>query len=107
MDVKGIKKLKDKVAYCLENYPKTRNSDVRLTAQVWATFHSNALMTVNGEYVVRIKDLFTLPREDTVKRVRAAFQNDENKWLPTDPSVREKRGISEQEWRKHLGYSTF
>lgn len=100
-----MKNLKNKVIYCLENYPQTRNCDISLTLIIWWKFHNSSLEFFNDDYYVRCKDLRWLPREDNVKRIRAKLQNDENKYLPTDEEVRKQRGIQEEQWRKYLGYN--
>lgn len=104
MTISEIKKLKDKVEYCLREHPETRNSDIRLTHQIWATFHPRDLLRVNGQWMVSLKAMYELPREDNVKRVRAKFQNEENKYLPTDLDIALKRGILEDVWREAMGY---
>lgn len=50
-------------------------------------------------------DLYELPKEDNVKRIRATIQNQKNQFLPTDEVIRKKRQIKEEEWRKYLGYN--
>lgn len=52
-----------------------------------------------------MRRLLDLPREDNVKRVRAKIQNEEHKYLPTNPDVLIKRGILEEYWQDALGYS--
>jgi len=100
-----IKKLKDKVEYCLRNFEDTRNDDILLTIKIWETFHPSALkQDAVGNRVVYLNKLFDLPREDNVKRIRAKFQNEERKYLPTKAEVRRKRGINEDSWRAYLGY---
>ena len=53
---------------------------------------------------VMLKELFELPREDNIKRIRAKIQNDEKRLLPTKWEVARKRGILEDEWRVAMGY---
>lgn len=103
--VDRIIKLRDQVEYCLKHFPKTRNSDVLLTIQVWATFYRSFVFRDNeGQWSIRFKDLLHLPREDNVKRIRAKLQNEKVLYLPSDQKVREARGISEEAWRKYLNY---
>lgn len=103
MQEEQIKNLKDKVKYCLEKYPKTRESDVRLTNCVWFTFYKKDLIEIKGKLYVGLLALYDLPREDNIKRIRAKF-NSKGLYLPEDPEVRRKRQIGEEEWRKFLGY---
>ena len=49
--------------------------------------------------MVELKNIMDLPREDNVKRIRAKFQNEEKKYLPTTLEVARQRKISEEEWR--------
>ena len=102
-----MKKLKEKVIYCLEKYPETRNSDTKLTSAVWLEFYKQFLFTAPDGTCAAIKllDLYKIPHQDSVKRIRATIQNKENKFLPSDPEVRKKRKINEEEWRKFLGYN--
>ncbi len=102
-------KLKDKILYCLNKDEQSRNSDVRLTQAVWVNFHRDRLFANDqGELCVKIHDLFELPREDNIKRIRATIQNNPQKpqFLPTSYEVRRQRGILEQTWRAYLGYLT-
>ena len=101
----SIKMLKDKVEHCLEKYPDTRNSDIALTIAVWHEYYNNNILNIDGELLVKLKDLYELPREDNIKRIRAKFQNEKKQYLPTDPIVRKKRRILEDEWRSNLGYN--
>lgn len=100
-----IKKLKDKIEYILREYPKTRNSDIRLTIELWKRFHRSSLVqNKNGSIFVPLENLFELPREDNIKRVRAKTQNVDLKYLPTNWEIAKKRGIQENVWRKAMGY---
>lgn len=103
--------LKIQVEYCLENFPETRDSDIELTIRIWKEYYPNM---INGadynmqedHYFVFLKDLFELPREDAVKRYRAHFQNDLNKYLPTSLEVAKQRKINEERWREAMGEAT-
>lgn len=99
-----IKELKHKVEWTLKNHPETRNSDVVLTKKIWESYYQHFLfLDGQAKWCVRLEHMNELPREDNVKRIRAKF-NQDGKYLPDDPKVREARGINEQEWRKFLGY---
>ncbi len=102
-------KLKDKILYCLEKDEQSRNSDIRLTQSIWFNFHRDKLFeNEKGKLCINIQDLFDLPREDNIKRIRAKIQNDQHnpQFLPTSIEVRRQRGILEQTWRAYLGYLT-
>lgn len=112
--------LKRRVAHVLENYPETRNDDVELTLRIWRLFCRGALRMENGENAARyapsegeklyiaLESVKDLPREDHVKRIRAAFQNDPKnpQWLPTIESVAIARRMNIENWRRTLGYQT-
>lgn len=96
--------LEKQIRYVLENDEQSRNSDIRLTQMVWWRYHNRSMRTIDGKVYVEIKELFTLPREDHIKRIRAKIQNDMKEFLPTDPKVAEKRGWEIEDWRRYLGY---
>ena len=101
------KNLKSKVEYCLKTYPYTRDSDIALTIRIWKTFYKSSIKTNdNGVEFIVLQSMYDLPREDGIKRIRAKIQNHKTKpmYLPKDYFVRRKRKISEETWRKHLGY---
>jgi hypothetical protein len=105
MDEKQYKTLKKKVYYCLENDKQSRNSDIRLTVYLWATFHKEAwVVDERGNRGVNVTKLFDLPREDHIARARRQIQNDDRKFPPTSLKVAEARGWLEDEWKIALGY---
>ena len=96
--------LKAQVEEVLRNEPETRNSDIKLTIAIWRRFYPAKIKKgASGEEGVLLKDLFDLPREDNVKRVRAQF-NADGKFFPTDWEVAKARGIQQDQWRVALGY---
>jgi len=105
-----VKNLKEKVKHCLEKYPETRNSDIKLTNAIWYEYYRNKLFldyrdNSSGDLAVRLKDLYNLPREDEIKRIRAYFQNDKKLYLPTSWEVARRRKWKEEEWRSIMGYN--
>ena len=62
--------------------------------------------TINGRAYVLLADLYKLPSQDGIKRIRAKIQNDHKEYLPTDKAVAIKRGMDETEWRQYLNYPT-
>ena len=99
-----MRKLKAQVEYCLDTFPETRNSDIALTLAIWRQYFPTRIRKgASGEEGVWLKDLYDLPREDNVKRVRAKFQNEQNLYLPTDWKVAKQRKINEDKWRVALG----
>jgi len=103
-----IKLLKDQVRHILENYPKTRNSDIALTIELWKEFYPQNIRVIvkTNDLLVRLEDLYHLPNQDNVKRIRAKIQNEEKEYPPTDWKIAENRGWLEEEWKKALGYFT-
>jgi hypothetical protein len=94
--------LKKQIEFCLKNFPETRNSDIELTIRIWETYYPQRIHTSKtGVEVIKVRDLFDLPREDNVKRIRAKF-NELGKYLPTSEKVAKQRGIEEGEWRKEM-----
>jgi len=106
MDYRAIKTLKGMVEVTLQEAPETRNSDITLTIEIWRRFFPQAVKKgSSGREGVLLSDLYHLPREDNVKRIRAYFQNDEKKYFPTDWKIAFARGIAEQEWKIAMGYA--
>ena len=100
-----MRTLKDKVMTILKEDEPSRDSDIRLTQMIWWTFHNAKIFKAPcGSNSVRLKDLFDLPREDNIKRVRAQIQNVEKKYLPTTIDIVRKRKINEDVWRAYLKY---
>lgn len=91
--------LKFKILHCLEKYPQTRNSDIDLTTKVWYEFHNSHLISINGKEYVSVLDLFELPREDHIKRIRAKIQNEQHLFLPTDEKILKQRKLLAEKWR--------
>lgn len=107
MNLPDLKTLTDRVGYCLRNFPDTRDSDITLMIRIWRTFYSGTLKGIpapNGLLeAVLLKDLYELPREDAIKRVRAKF-NEDGRYYPTSWEVAQTRGLKEDRWRNALGY---
>lgn len=107
MSYRQIKNLKQAVHDILKENASTRNSDITLMIEVWKKhFPSLIKRGQNGEEGVWLKDLYDLPREDNIKRVRAFWQNDKKLFLPTEEAVAKARGINMDEWRVAMGYPT-
>lgn len=103
----NLKTLTGQVEITLANHANARNSDITLTVELWKRFHPEKI-TLSGylgeDDSIRLKDLFDLPHESEIGRIRRKFQNDQHVYLPTDWKIAEGRGIKEEEWREHLGY---
>ena len=95
-------KLKEQVEYCLKHHPETRNSDIELTLAIWREYYPEKVhRSLKGVEVIKTKDLFTLPREDNVKRYRAKF-NEAGEYLPTNEEILKRRGLKAKEWRQDM-----
>lgn len=105
MEIAKINLLTEKVRYCLEKYPETRNDDALLTLRIIQAYLPEDVHLIavpdspKPVAFVRYRALMRV-REDNVKRIRAKIQNEEGLFLPTDPKVREKRKINEEAWLK-------
>ena len=100
--------LTGQVECILASEAETRNSDITLMIELWKRFYPLMVHTESGiapqyseqgNYVL-LKNLYDLPREDNIKRIRAKFQNDEHKYLPTVEEIAVQRGILAETWRK-------
>lgn len=91
------KDLKEMVLVVLRDDQETRNSDIKLTHVIWQRYYGV------GD-TIRLSQMYDLPREDNVKRIRAKIQNEEKLYPPTEWKIAKARGFKEQEWRDLLGY---
>lgn len=90
--------LKNQVERILKEYPETRNSDITLTIKIWEIFYAK-------DNKIDVRDLYELPREDNIKRIRAKFCQEKKPWAyPTEIKIMRARRIKEIEWRIALGY---
>jgi len=80
---------------------ETRDSDITLMIYIWCKHYPQA---VDDRERIYIGDLYELPREDNIKRVRAYWQNTKKMYLPTKWAVAKARKINEDEWRVAMGY---
>lgn len=96
--------LKKQVTDILRDVPESRNSDITLMIEIWKKFFPQFIKKgASGEHGIWLQDLYKLPREDNVKRLRAHTQNVEGKYLPTLWSVAKQRKIKEVEWKDYMG----
>src|SRR3990167_5089577 len=103
MKYENITHLKRVVDSVLSDNPATRNSDVTLTIEIWKRYCSSRLTYIEGVAYVELGELYGLPREDNIKRIRASL-NAKGLYWPTDWKVAKARGINEDRWRIALGY---
>jgi hypothetical protein len=71
--------LRSKVGYILSHYPEARDSDVALAHRLWETFYPEL---IEGDRV-RLDDMYALPRQNSISRVRAKIQNEYGLFQPS------------------------
>lgn len=96
--------LKSKILHCLEKYPETRNSDIKLTNAVWYEFHNDKIKRIDDKNYVALTDLYDLPTQESIKRTRAKL-NSEGKYMPTSQEVLENRRLLEKKYREEYSPS--
>lgn len=88
----NIKSTRERVAYILNRFTTTRNSDIELAWDYWTTFESKKF----GGTSVSKSQLYALTRITTLSRERAKIQN-EYKLFQADDRVKKYRGVLEEE----------
>ncbi len=89
-----MKTLKLKIEKILKKYPYTRNDDTALSIQLWQDNYPNI---VKGG-IIKLSNLQYLPCIKDVARIRAIFQNDLGKYLPTCWEVAKNRNMKRERW---------
>ena len=90
--------IRDKVAWVLNHFPETRDSDITLQLKYWETFEAH--LYKGG--MINPKDLYELTRLTSITRERQHVQNDIKLFLASI-EVRKKRGtLSEEEREKAI-----
>ncbi len=84
--------LTTQVAWILNHYPETRDSDITLQIQYWKTFEPDKF---SGGHI-SVDDLYKLKRLTSIARSRATIQNTHNLFLASE-EVRKRRGTLEEE----------
>ena len=94
--------LKQRVAYILERYPATRNSDALLIVTLYEEYYYLTNTFSRQKFLAVMDD----SAPDDIVRFRRQFQNDKlnPKYLPTDESVMRKRKMNIDRCREILGY---
>ena len=94
----NVNTVRDRVAWILNCYPETRDSDITLQLKYWQVFESD----IYSGGAIPPDDLYKLTRLTTLKRARAKIQNEYKLFLAT-PEVRQRRGkLAEEEKEKAL-----
>lgn len=86
--------LTTQVAWLLNHYPETRDSDVTLQIQYWKTFEADQFKAGN----ISVSDLYKLKRLTSIARSRATIQNTHKLFLASE-EVRKHRGTLEEKER--------
>jgi len=110
-ETKKIKDLKKKILNILKEFPETRNSDIALTIKVWKEYCPTKIIYSQkyDDDFIRLKDLFVLPREDNIKRIRANIQSPKIKggmelYPPTSEEVARQRGFNMDDWHRVMAW---
>ncbi|MEO1390995.1 MAG: hypothetical protein AAFV85_26990 [Cyanobacteria bacterium J06634_6] len=69
---KRLSGVREKVAYILNNFPHTRNSDVDLAFKYWGFFHSDKVVNET----ISKKNFSEITRYTSITRARAKIQNE-------------------------------
>lgn len=85
-----IEKTKDMVENILANDERSRNSDIWLILQVWQKKQ-------HIKCFIPYEDLSKMITPETITRVRRKIQNDENRFLPTSETIRQRRKLREED----------
>jgi hypothetical protein len=89
----NLSTMRHRVAWLMNHFPKTRNSDIALQIKYWEAFDNFKGTHVPVEYLSRLTRLTSLARE------RARIQNQYRLFL-ADEAVQQKRGTLEEEERE-------
>jgi len=93
-------KTKDKVIYWLDKYPKLRDDDNRLCANIWSEELNNLEITAKDFLKLYASNKST--SAPSIKRARAKLQEECPKYRGDKYNLR--KGILQDKWRKDLGY---
>lgn len=93
-------KTKDKVIYWLDKYPKLRDDDNRLCANIWSKELNN--LEITAKDFLRLYASNKLTSAPSIKRARAKLQEECPKYRGEKYNLR--KGILQDKWRKDLGY---
>lgn len=102
MTYKKLNTLDERVEFCLERYPTTRNGDITLFATLCNEFYPPF-----ERPLMNWKDLagamYSVPDLGSIARARRKVieRNKYKKYLPTIESIARHRGISQVMWRQY------
>lgn len=90
--------LKKMVYNTLQNIPEARNNDINLMITIWKKYYWKYFFYNNSNLSINVADIYSLPTQDNIKRIRSEIQNQEHLFLPTSLEVAKKRKMLEQTW---------
>jgi len=93
-------KTKDKVIYWLDKYPKLRDDDNRLCANIWSEELNN--LEITAKDFLKLYASNKLTSAPSIKRARAKLQEECPEYRGDKYNLR--KGILQDKWRKDLGY---
>ncbi len=93
-------KTKDKVIYWLDKYPKLRDDDNRLCANIWSEELNN--LEITAKDFLKLYASNKLTSAPSIKRARAKLQEECPKYRGEKYNLR--KGILQDKWKKDLGY---
>ena len=95
--VKNLQTVKAQVQELLERYPETRNDDFYLS-YLWLKYYQKLPLPF-----LPFRDITGVGgRLESVRRTRQIIQNEEHRFLPTDPRVLESRRNKAEIYRRRL-----
>lgn len=92
----NMKEIRTRVAYILNHFPETRNSDILLQFKYWKVFQPEVL---GADETVDLTKMFKLERATSIIRARAKIQNEYGLFQADEEikSMRKSKAIKEKE----------
>lgn len=94
----NLTSLKERVAFILNHYPETRDSNITLSIRYYEVFHPERIR--NGW--IELNSFYELPKMYDMQRARATIQNDYGLFLAR-PDIRQKRMQLAEDARMQYG----
>lgn len=101
-----LKTYKQKVRAILAEYEPARNNDGTLWACYIFKYAKHLVVKdTEGNPAVSLSNFKNLPTSQSIRLARQLVQNEDGDYPPTDPDVKKKRGIKDEnirnlEWRE-------
>jgi len=97
--VEELVKIKQQVEHLLEKHPDARNNDFYLSV-LWLREFGGLSQYISFIPYDLIRSLSG--KTESVSRARRKIQNEDHRYLPTDPKVLAKRRQREEDYRKGI-----